>query len=129
MLNFKILNGKSLFFSKKHAQKTPLKNERKCRSPPTLNQASRAQAKPGQVKPTKSSKYAKQAKQGSKANKHASKQGSKHPSKLASKHASKKASKQAKQSKAKRASKIANYAFTADYDSPRILVVDDDDVD
>ena len=29
MLNFKILNGKSLFFSKKHAQKTPLKNKKK----------------------------------------------------------------------------------------------------
>ena len=31
MLNFKILNGKSLFFSKKHAQKTPIKNKKKCR--------------------------------------------------------------------------------------------------
>ena len=31
MLNFKILNGKSLFFSKNHAQKTPIKNKKKCR--------------------------------------------------------------------------------------------------
>ena len=30
MLNFKILNGKSLFFSKNHAQKTPIKNKKKC---------------------------------------------------------------------------------------------------
>ena len=29
MLNFKILNGKSLFFSKNHAQKNPLKNKKK----------------------------------------------------------------------------------------------------
>ena len=31
MLNFKILNRKSLFFSKNHAQKTPIKNKKKCR--------------------------------------------------------------------------------------------------
>ena len=29
MLNFKILNGKSLFCSKNHAQKTPSKNKKK----------------------------------------------------------------------------------------------------
>ena len=29
MLNFKILDRKSLFFSKKHAQKTPYKNKKK----------------------------------------------------------------------------------------------------
>ena len=42
----------------------------------------------------------------------------------ASKQASKQISKQArKQSKAKQASSVANRAFTADYDPPRILVV------
>ena len=30
MLNFKILNGKSLFFSKNHAQKAQIKNKKKC---------------------------------------------------------------------------------------------------
>ena len=31
MLNFKIFDGKSLFFSKKHAKKTPIKNKKNCR--------------------------------------------------------------------------------------------------
>ena len=39
MLNFKILNGKSLFFSKKHAQKTPLKNKKKSFWKKSLNVA------------------------------------------------------------------------------------------
>ena len=43
MLNFKILNGKSLFFSKKHAQKTPIKNKKKCHSAKKISKVTQNQ--------------------------------------------------------------------------------------
>ena len=44
MLNFKILNGKSLFFSKNIAQKTPIKNKKKWRFAKTCFKVAQNQA-------------------------------------------------------------------------------------
>ena len=69
MLNFKILNGKSLFFPKKYAQKTPNKNKKNVVMQPKVKRASKLER---ESKANQASQTSYQAKQNKKASRQAS---------------------------------------------------------